>query len=106
MIPNFAAGNYDIFTIALCSVIGRTIGMNGIPIGYVLRGVTGNYDFPWANREDKLNNCLLNTGDSFNNDNVTLYSLYSQYISTKGAGSNIIKKYHSTKNGCKCHQYF
>ena len=80
--------------------------MNGIPIGYVLRGVTGNYDFPWANREDKLNNCLLNTGDSFNNDNVTLYSLYSQYISTKGAGSNIIKKYHSTKNGCKCHQYF
>ena len=33
-----------------------------------------------------------------------LYFLYSQYIGTEGVGSNIINKYHSTKNGRKCHQ--
>ena len=27
-------------------------------------------------------------------------------MGTKGYGSNIIKKYHSKKNGCKFHQYF
>ena len=46
--------------------------MNIIPIDYFMRGVTGNHDSPWTNREDRLKNCLLHTGDSFNNDNITL----------------------------------
>ena len=80
--------------------------MNGITIDYFMHVVTGNYDYPWRNWQDKLNNCLLFTGNSFKNDNITLYSLYSQYIGTEGVGSNIINKYHSKKNGCKCHQEF
>ena len=28
--------------------------MNGIPIDYVMCGVTGNYDSPWTNWENKL----------------------------------------------------
>ena len=64
--------------------------MNGITIDYDMRGVTGNYDCPWINWEDKLNNCLFCTVDSFNNYNITLYLIYSQYIGTKGVGSNII----------------
>ena len=80
--------------------------MDSITIDCVMRGVTGNYDYPWTNWEDKLNNCLLHTGDYFKNDNITLYSLYYQYICTKGVGSNITNKYHYTKNGRKCHQEF
>ena len=66
--------------------------MNGIPIDYVIHGVTGKYYSPWTNREDELNNFLLHTGYSFKNNNITLYSLYSRYIGTKGVGSNIINK--------------
>ena len=80
--------------------------MNGILIEYLMRGVTGNYDSPLTNQEDKINNCLLHTGDSFKNHNITLYLLYSRYISTKGVGSNIINKYHSIMNCHKCHQDF
>ena len=80
--------------------------MNGIPIDYIICGVNGDHDSPWTNREDKLKNYLLHTDNSFKNDNITLYSLYFEYIGTEGVGSNNINKYHSTKNGCKCHQEF
>ena len=106
MVPKFTVDHYDIFTIAFCSVTSNNIGMNAISIEYLMRGVTGNYYFPWMTPEDKLKNCLLRTGDSFNNNNITLYLLYSQYIVTEVTGSNIINKYHSTNNGCKCHQDF
>ena len=48
-VPKLAAENDEIFTTAFCSVLGRTIGMNGITIDYVMHGVTGNYDYPWTN---------------------------------------------------------
>ena len=80
--------------------------MNENTIDYVMRGVTGIYDYPWTNQEDKLHNFRLHTNNSFKNDNITLYLIYSQYICNKGVGSNIINNYHSTKNGCKCHQDF
>ena len=45
MVPKLMANNYEIFTTALCYVLGRPIGMNGFPIEYVMCGVTGNYDY-------------------------------------------------------------
>ena len=80
--------------------------MNSIYIDYVMRGVPRNYDFPFTNWEDNLKNCLLHTGHYFKNNNITFSSLYSQYIGTKGVGSNIINQQYSTNNGNKCHQYF
>ena len=80
--------------------------MNVIAIDYVMNGVTGNYDYPWKDWGDKLKNCLLHTGNSFKNDNITLYSTFSHYIVTEGVGSIIINKYHSKNSGRKCHQYF
>ena len=105
-VPKLTADNYDIFTTAFCSVVARTIGMIGILVDCDMRGVTSNYDSPWTNREDKIKNCLLHTGDCFKNYNITLYSLYSQYIGTKSVSYNIIDKCHSINNGCKHHQYF
>ena len=105
-IRKLTADNNENFTTSFCSVVGRTVDMNVIFIDYVICGVTGNYDSPWTNWGDKLNNCLLHTGDSLKNYNITFYLLYYQYIGTKGVGPNIINKYHSTKNGCKFHQDF
>ena len=105
-VSKLIAENYDIFTAAFCFVLGRTIVMDGIPIDYFMCDVTGSCDSPWTNLDDKLKICLLHTGNYFKNDNITFYLLYSQYIGTKGFGSNIINKYHSTKNGRKCHQDF
>ena len=103
-VAKLTADNYYIFTKAFCYVVGRPICINIIPIYYAMRGVTVKYDPPWTNREDKLKNCVLHTVDSFKNDNITLYSLYSQYVVTEGVGFNIINKYQSTNNGRKCHQ--
>ena len=63
MVPKLTADNDEIFTTTLCYEVGNKIDMHGIPIDYVMCGVTGNYDYPWTNREDKLNNCLLYTGN-------------------------------------------
>ena len=105
-VPKLTDDNYDIFNTALYFIIGRTIGINGIPVDYVMRGVTGNYDSPWTNWQDKLKNYFLRTGNSFKNDKINFYSLYCQYIGNKVVGSNIINKYHFTNNGRKCHQKF
>ena len=105
-VPKLTADNYDILTTYLCYVVGTTIVMNVIPINRFMCGVTGNYNSPWTNWEDNLNNCLLHTSESLNNGCITLYSLYYQYIGTEGVSSNIINKYYSTNNGCKCHQDF
>ena len=45
-VPKLMADNCDIFTTSFCSVVGRTIGMNVIPIDFFMCGVTGNYDSP------------------------------------------------------------
>ena len=101
MVPKLTSDNDEIFTTDFCSVVVRTIGMNSIPVDYVMYGVTGEYDSPWTNQKNNINNCLLRTGDYFNNDNITLYLLYYHYIGNEGVGSNIINKYHFTKNGHK-----
>ena len=49
-VPKLTADNYEIFTISFCYVVKRTVGMNGNPIEYVRRGVTGNNNFPSTNR--------------------------------------------------------
>ena len=71
-VPKLTADKYDIFTTAFCYLTGRTIGMKGITFDYVMRGVTGDYEYPWTNREDKLNSCILHTGDYFKNYNIPL----------------------------------
>ena len=82
-VPKLTSDNYDIFTLGFCSIVGRSIDMNGIPIGHVMRGVTRNYDYPWTNREDKLKNCLLHTGDSFNNESIILYLIFLSTVAPK-----------------------
>ena len=53
-VPKLTAENYKIITTAFYYVVEKTISMNKIPIDYVMRGVTGDYDSPWTNMEDKI----------------------------------------------------
>ena len=62
-VPKLTADNYEIFNTTFYYIIGRTIGMNVIPIDYFMRDVSRNYNYPWTNRKDKLKNCLLHTGN-------------------------------------------
>ena len=71
-----------------------------------MRIVTGNCEYRWWNREDKLKNYIFRTEDCFKNYNIILYLLYSQYIGPEVVGSNISNKNHYKKNGRKCHYYF
>ena len=106
VVPKLTSTNYEVFNTAFSATVARTIGMNGIPLDYIMRETDGNYDSAWPTRGDKLKNCLSLTGAAYKNDNATLYSLYVQYVGTDGIGSNIINKYTANKNGRKCHQDF
>ena len=95
-VPKLTATNYEIFNTAFTAVVARTIGMNSLPLDYIMRATIGNYDDAWPTRTDKLKNCILFTGASYIQDRETLYSLYVQYVGTDGVGSNIINKYVQT----------
>ena len=106
VVPKLTATNYEIFNTAFTAVVTRTIGMNGLPLDYLMRETVGNYEVAWPTRTDKLKNCILFRGASFTQDRETLYSLYVQYVSTDGIGSNIINKHIRSKNGRQCYLDF
>ena len=106
VVPKLTTMNYEIFNTAFTAVVARTIGMNSIPLDYVIRETIGNYGDAWPTRTDKLKNCILFNGASYLQDRETLYSLYVQYVGTEGVGSNIINKHVRSKNGRNCHQDF
>ena len=93
VVPKLTATNYEIFNIAFTAVVARTIGMNLIPLDYVMRETIGNYGTAWPTRTEKLKNCILSTGASYLQDRETLYFLYVQYVGTEGVGLNIINKH-------------
>ena len=43
VVPKLTTMNYEIFNTAFTAVIARTIGMNSIPLDYVIRETIGNY---------------------------------------------------------------
>ena len=106
IVPKLTAMKYEIFNTVFTAVVARTIGMNAIPLDYVIRETIGNYGNAWPTRTDKLKNCILFNGASYLQDRETLYSLYVQYVGTEGVGSNIINKHVRSKDGRKCHQDF
>ena len=106
VVPKLIATNYEIFNTAFTAVVARTIGMNKLPLDYLMRETIGAYGDAWPTRTDKLKNCILFTGASFTQDRETLYSLYVQYVGTEGIGSNIINKYTRSKNGRQCYLDF
>ena len=103
-IPTLTNDNYDEFMAAFINLASRTIGVNELPLDYLLRQQTGNYNSPYPSREAKLKSCILLTGDNFRTDSEHLYSLLHQHIGTTGTGSNFIKNYEQSRNGYDCYR--
>lgn len=107
-IPKFKSDNYGKFMTAFSSLVARKYGANDIPLDYLLRTneAPANYNALFANRNDKIKQCILLTGDRFRIDSETLYSLYVEHIGTTGHGSNTVNRFKQTRNGFQCHRAF
>ena len=97
-VPKLTESNYEAFDTAFQSILAKTIGMNVIPITYILRkNEVGDYEHNWETRLKKLENCLVFSGNNYRQDNEAVYSLYAQYIGTESIGSNVVNRYIHTK---------
>lgn len=101
-IPKLTEDNYDQFHAAFTNLASRTIGINELPLDYLLRTIVGNYNSQYPSREAKLKACIVLRGDNFRTDSEHLYSMLNQHIGTTGVGSTFIHKYHISRNGYNC----
>jgi hypothetical protein len=108
VIPKFTIDNFDEFMVAFTNKAKRQIGVNKLPIDYVIRTNTepGNYMALYASREEKLKNCIHLHGDNFQIDNDAIYSMYVQHIGTADIGSSIVNRFNISRNGRQCHLDF
>ena len=102
-LPKLTNDNFDEFMAAFTNLASRTIGVNELPIDYLLRTTDGNYNAAYQSREEKLKACILLVGDNFRKDSAMLYSLLHEHIGTTGTGSNFITKYERSRNGYLCY---
>ena len=107
-IPKFTIDNFDEFMVAFTNKAKRMIGVNKLPIDYVIRTNTNpaNYTAQYASREEKLKACIQLRGDNYQIDNDSIYSLYVEHIGTSDIGSSIVNRFNTTRNGRQCHLDF
>ena len=99
-VPAFKGNNYDEFIAAFRSLASRQIGVNDLPLDYVMRhDPPGNYNSPYTSRTDKLMKCIIFRGDNFRTDRESLYSLFVEHIGTTGVGSAFVNKHERSRNG-------
>ena len=104
-VPKFNGSNYDEFITAFRSLASRSIGLNDLPLDYLMRdSAPGTYNQAWASREEKLTNCITFQGDNYRSDREALYSLFVEHIGTTGTGSAFVNKYERTRDGHACYQ--
>ena len=59
-IPKLTQKNYDEFNTAFATLVSRQIGVNDIPLDYLLRdNAIGNYEAQYASREERLKQCII-----------------------------------------------
>ena len=106
-VPKFNGNNYDEFMTSFTTLANRQIGLNDLPLDYLMReNEPQPYDGFYTSREDKMRSCLLFQGDNFRVDRESLYSLFIEHIGTTGTGSSIVNKFKINRNGYLCFQEF
>ena len=106
-VPKFTGTNYDEFMTAFTTLANRQIGLNNLPLDYIMRELEPSpYNGIFASREDKIRACILFRGDNFKVDRESLYSLFIEHIGTTGTGSSIINKFKTNRNGHLCYHEF
>ena len=103
-VPKLTNSNFDDFNTAFVAVVSRQTSRAGIALDYLLReDEVGNYNAVYSSREEKLKACMELHGTIFREDSEAVYSLLVQHVGTTGTGSNIVRKYQTSKNGRSCY---
>jgi hypothetical protein len=89
---------------AFINLASQTIGVNELPLDYLLRDHDGNYNAQYDTSEACLKACIVLNGDNFCTGSAQLYSLLNEHVGTTGIGSNFIQQYERTRNGYKCYK--
>jgi hypothetical protein len=106
-VPKFNGNNYDEFMTSFKTLANRQIGLNDLPLDYLMRDHEPQpYDALYTSREDKMKSCIIFQGDNFRVDRESLYSLFIQHIGTTGTGSSIVNKFKTSRNGYLCFNEF
>ena len=98
-VPTLTKLNWKEFNRSFLEVLSRQRGMNDVPLLYVVRDrvdnpYTGHYD----SNEKQLIACLNHSGQKYNTDRESVYSLLVQYVKGSEAES-IVDQFHQTRNG-------
>ena len=106
-VPKFTGTNYDEFITAFTTLANRQIGLNDLPLDYLMRDDDPQpYNGIYTSREAKMRACIIFRGDNFRVDRESLYSLFIEHIGTTGTGSSIVNKFKTNRNGYLCYQEF
>ena len=97
-IPKLTKNNWKTFSQAIKEMLTRQRGTSSIPLVYVIRDNTGNYDDVYGSTEEQLISCLELTGGSYRSDNGSVWSLLSENCTGTEAES-IVNRFEGTRNG-------
>jgi hypothetical protein len=75
-VPKVTGNNYDEFITSFTTLANRQIGLNDLPLDYLMRENDPQpYNAIYALREEKMRACIIFRGDNFRVDRESLYSL-------------------------------
>ena len=97
-VPKLTKSNWKIFSQSIKELLTRQRGTNSIPLSYVIRSNTGNYDDVYASTEEQLISCMQLTGGAYRSDNGSVWSLLAEN-STGTEAESIINRFEPTRNG-------
>lgn len=98
-VPKLTKLNWKEFHQAFKELLSRQRGVNSIPLTYVIREHDrGNYSSDYESTEKQLINCIQLSGQNYNSDRETVFSLLLQYTRESEAES-IVDQFRRTRNG-------
>ena len=97
-VPKLTKNNWKVYSQSIRELLMRQRGTNSIPLSYVIRNTTGNYDAAYASTEEQLIACIQLSGGSYRSDNGSVWSLLSEHAIGSEAES-IVNRFEATRNG-------
>ena len=97
-VPKLNKNNWKLFSQAIRELLTRQRGTHNIPLIYVIRINTADYDDRFSSTEEQLINCLKLSGGKFKSDNGSVWSLLSEHLVGTEAES-IVNRFQDTRNG-------
>ena len=97
-VPKLNKNNWKLFSQAIRELLTRQRGTHNIPLVYVIRDGTMNYDNRFSSTEEQLIMCLNLSGGKYKSDNGSVWSLLAEH-SVGTEAESIVNRFQSTRNG-------